>query len=95
MKTVWDWPTEVAPLAGHFAGLQQEALHMEGHSLVQICLQAGMHALDVVLPKRFLHLHTSMARSEAQQQVKLDPKLPCGISPARHTGSYLHRRNLT
>lgn len=40
---------------------------MEPHSLVQIRLQAGMHALDVVLPQRFLHLHSSMTSSQAQQ----------------------------
>lgn len=45
---------------------------MEPHGLVQIGLQAWMNPLDVVLPQRFLHLHSSMTlRGDKQAELGL------------------------
>lgn len=46
---------------------------MEPYSLVQVGLQARMHALDVVLPQGFLHLHSSVTlRGSTQAELGLN-----------------------
>ena len=58
--TGWqDLPAEVRSLAGHFAGMTEEAFCVQPHSLVQVCLQAGMHTLHTVLPQGLLHLRSA------------------------------------
>ena len=73
----------VTSLAAHFAGMRKKALHVDPYSLVQICLQAGVHALNVVVSQRFLHLHNSITSPKEQEKTKLATIMPGGINPTR------------
>ncbi len=72
-------PAEVCSLTCHFTRLCNQAFHVQPHSLIQICMQTWMYALDVIFLHSLLHLESNM-----QQNLTKDKGALC---TAQHMGT--------